>query len=72
MHWKPEVGIGDILTSLGFLLTTIGLAFAIIQLRQNALERRAQFLLDLTDRYFSDIEVRRFYYRLDYNQFRLD
>lgn len=72
LQWKAEVSVGDLATALGFIVATIGLFFAVKQLRQGALEQRANSLLELTERYFADNDVRKFYYRLDYNQFSLD
>jgi hypothetical protein len=69
LQWNPEVKPGDVLTLIGFFLTLVGLFFAIRQLRQNTRVQRAQFLMDTTERYFSDSEVRKFYYKLDYDKF---
>jgi len=69
LEWKPEITIGDVLTAISTILAAIGLVFAGLQLRQNALVQRAQFLLDITERYFEDSDVRRFYYKLDYREF---
>lgn len=70
--WNPDIRIGDVLTLFGFTLTAISLFFAGVSLRRNAKVQRAQFLLNITDRYFSDSDVRKFFYRLNYNQFEFD
>lgn len=62
---KTEVGVGDILTALGFLATAVGLCFAYFQLRQGVRDQRAHFLLVLTERYFADKEIRAIYYKLE-------
>ncbi|MCA1594060.1 MAG: hypothetical protein LC754_15700 [Acidobacteria bacterium] len=72
LQWNPEVKLGDVLTLIGFVLTLTGLYFANVQLRRNTKVQRAQFLMDTTERYFSDVEVRKFYYRIDYKKFRFD
>lgn len=71
LQWKPYFDLGDVLTFMGFLATTIGLVFAGLQLRSATIVQRAQFLLETTERYFSDEAVRRLYYDIDYNQFEL-
>jgi len=70
--WYPEISIGDLLTLVGFVFAVVSLIFAGVQLRRNTAIQRAQFLLDITDRYFRDSDVRRFFYKLDYRQFKLD
>lgn len=72
LHWKPDFGVGDILTFLGFLAAAGGLVFAGRQLRHSIRVQRAQFLLDATERYFADTNVRRLYYDIDYGKFKLD
>ncbi len=72
LHWKAEIGIGDVLTFLGFLAAAAGLVFTAIQIRRGAKTQRAQFLLETTERYFGDTEGRRLYYVIDYGTFKLD
>jgi hypothetical protein len=71
LQWKSEIGVGDILTFLGFLAAAGGLVFTAVQLRLGTRVQRAQFLLDTTERYFADTDVRRLYYDIDYNKFSL-
>jgi hypothetical protein len=72
LQWKPEVSIGDISTALSFLTAFVGLVFAAVQLRRSIVVQRARFLLDATERYFGDTDVRRLYYDIDYCRFRLE
>lgn len=72
LRWNPEWGLGDVVSLLGFMATVVGLCFAVRQLRQSATEQRAQFLLSLTERYFADSDTRKFYYKIDYNDFVFD
>jgi len=72
VRWDPDFGLGDIITALGFLAAAVGLWFTARQLRENTKVRRAQFLLDATDRYFSDTEVRKLYYDIDYEEFKIE
>lgn len=69
---NPEISIVDILTLVGLLLTVLGLAFAGYEIRRSVLVQRAQFIMSITEQYFGDEDVRKFYYRLDYNEFVLD
>lgn len=71
-QWEPNVSLGDVLTLLGLALTLISLLFATRGIRQNTLAQRSRFLLDLTERYFADTDVRRFFYKVDYEEFKYD
>ena len=71
-RWNPDLRISDFLTLFGFALTVASLFFAGIGLRRTARVQRAQFLLNITDRYFTDTDVRRFFYRLNYERFQFD
>ena len=68
VQWNNEVTLGDIVTFLGVLFVGIALLFTTIEIRQNARTQKAGFLLDLTERYFRDDEMRKFFYRLDYGK----
>ena len=70
MKWNPEVGLGDILTVVGFLLTVGSLIFAGYQFRKSTQAQRANFLLTITERFFSD-DLRTLYYKLDWGKFKL-
>lgn len=72
LQWNPEVTFGDILTVVGFAFTILSLIFAAREVRRNTLAQRTQFLLDFTERYFSDNDVRKFFYKIDYNKFQFD
>jgi hypothetical protein len=72
LEWNPEIKVGDILILIGFVFTTAGLIFAGRGIQQNTRAQRAKFLLEFTERYFSDSDIRRFYYKIDYNQFEFD
>ena len=52
-------------------VAAIGFLFALRELHRSTQVQRAQALLDATQRYFGDVEVRRLYYDLDYNQITL-
>jgi hypothetical protein len=71
LRWSPDVNIGNILTFIGLLATALGLMFTARQLRNGIRVQRAQFLLQTTERYFKDTDVRRLYYDIDYNRFEL-
>jgi hypothetical protein len=72
LQWNPEVTFGDALTIVGFVFTILTLVFTALEIRRNTLAQRIKFLLDLTERYFSDTAVRKFFYKVDYRQFRFD
>jgi len=73
IEWDPKIGIGEVLALLGIFVAAISILYAGRQLGQNGQElqltgrvARAQFLSDVTERYFSDKEMVEFFYRLDY------
>ncbi len=70
--WKAEIGVGDVITFFGFLAAAVGLFCTAIQMRIGSRIHRAQFLLETTERYFADSDVRRLYYDIDYGHFKLD
>src|SRR6478609_3643217 len=53
------------------LITLFGFFFAVHELRRSGKAQRAQFLLDTTEKYFGDVEVRKLYYDIDYGNFEL-
>jgi hypothetical protein len=67
-----SISIADIGGLIGLSLTVFGLIFAGVQLRQNNIARRAEILLSIIDRYFSNQDERSFFYKLDYGQFVFD
>lgn len=72
VSWKPEVGVGDIITTLSVIVTAVGVWFAYDQLRRGVRQEHAQFLMELTERYFADDAVRKFYYELENGKFVFD
>jgi hypothetical protein len=72
LAWNPELKVGDILILFGFIFTIAGLIFTVREIGRNTRVQRAQFLLEITERYFGDPEVRKFYYKIDYDQFKFD
>jgi len=70
--WNPEFTFGDILTLAGFIFTIASLILAAREVRRNTTAQRTQFLLDFTERYFADNDVRKFFYKIDYNKFKFD
>lgn len=72
LAFNGELRFGDLISGIGLLAAACSLVFAGYQLRLNRRTSRMQFLLDITDRYFGDAELRAFYYQLDYNQWRFD
>ncbi len=72
MNWNPELTVDGIFAGIGLVLAGIGLMFAAVELRLSAKVQRAQFLMDVTQRYFGDESVRKFYYKVDYEKFEFD
>ena len=42
------------------------------ELERNILVTKAQFIMDITERYFQNDDVRKFYYKLDYGNWKFD
>jgi hypothetical protein len=55
----------------GAIVAALGFFFALLQLRSSTKVQRSQFLLDATQRYFGDVEVRQLYYDIDHEKFSL-
>jgi hypothetical protein len=72
LHWNPEIRLGDLVTLAGFIFTIVSVTFAALELRRNRKVDGERFLFDVTERYFRDPEVRKFFYRLDYNDWTFD
>jgi hypothetical protein len=72
LQWDPKVDLGNILTAAGFFLTAATVLFAAITLRGSVRVRRAEYLLKLTERYFKDADIRKFYYKIDWGNWRLE
>src|SRR6476660_3725975 len=70
-QWNHEVNVGNLLTFIGLIATACGLIFTGRQLRNGIRVQRAQFLLQTTERYFKDADVRKLYYDVDYHRFEL-
>jgi hypothetical protein len=71
LQWSSEVNLGNVLTFVGLIATGLGLTFTALQLRNGVRVQRAQFLLQTTERYFKDTDVRKLYYDVDYHAFEL-
>jgi len=71
LQWSREVNLGNVLTFIGLAATALGLTFTARQLRNGVRVQRAQFLLQTTERYFKDADVRKLYYDIDYGAFEL-
>lgn len=69
MNFDWTVNTGNVLTAVGFTATVIGLTLTGKQMARNGKTQRAQFILNVIDDLFSDNEDRKFFYKVDYEQF---
>ncbi len=60
----------DIVLSIGLLLTVVGLCANFVQLRRNWRVQKAQFLTNITNDLFDDNDLRKFFYKIDYDKFQ--
>lgn len=72
LQWIPEFRPADVLTVIGFLATGFALWFTWREFRRNGRVQRAQFLLDITNRYFSDAEIKNLYYQIEWEKFKFN
>src|SRR5687767_6853734 len=70
LTWNHEINFSDILTAVGLLLTAGSVFFAGRSLQRNNRVHNADFLLQLTERYFKDKDVRNFYYKVDWGKYK--
>lgn len=70
--WNPEINAETVLLFITIVGGVIGFIFAIYQVKQNQRTLKAQFLLEITTRYFDNVEMREFYYKVDYHKFTFD
>lgn len=62
------INFGSIAEIASAIIAAVGFFFAVLELRRSTKNQRAQFLLDTTQRYFGDENVRKLYYELDYRE----
>src|SRR4051794_30752160 len=70
MNFDWTVNIGTVVTAVGFAATVIGLILTAKQMARNGKTQRAQFILSVINNLFSDNEERKFFYKVDYEQFQ--
>jgi hypothetical protein len=72
LQWNPSVTLADVLTVIGVTFTFIAVVAAVRGIRHNQAVERGRFLSEIMDRLFRDDNVRKFWYQLDYAQWRFD
>ena len=66
------IRIKDGLIVLGPFVTALGLFLTFIQLRRNWRVQKAQFLSTINKDFFEDSDFRKFFYKIDYREFKFD
>ena len=69
MKFDPTVSVGDLLVLVGFLFTIYALWINYKQLKRNEVVERAGFVAGIVEQLFTDVEQRKFFYLLDYEEF---
>ena len=59
---------GNVAEIASAVIAAFGFFFAILELHRSTKNQRSQFLLDTTQKYFGDVNVRRLYYEIDYRE----
>ncbi|EMN7430270.1 hypothetical protein WB904_002798 [Vibrio parahaemolyticus] len=72
LKFSSTVTIGNVLVFFSLLIATLGLLVNLVQLRRNYKVNKAQFLQSVVSDLFEDSEFRKFWYRVDYNQFHFN
>ena len=70
LHVTAEISIGDLLTVIGLLLASSGLLLTWIEMRRSRCLQSAEFRLRLIDDLLQDSELRAFFYKIDYEEFK--
>lgn len=68
MTISPEVSIGDIISTLAFIATAIGLIMTAAEMRRNNRTQRAVFIKELYQPFFSDSDFRFIFERIELNK----
>lgn len=64
--------VRDFVAIVALAVAIISAGVAILTLRRNSRVQKAQFVANLTRDFFQDSDLRRFFYRIDYERFRFD
>lgn len=72
MKIDPTITTGSILLAIGLLITGTGLLLNFLQLLRSWRVQKAQFLSNITKDLFDEGDLRRFFYKIDYEKFVFD
>jgi hypothetical protein len=67
--FKSIISLREIISMTALLVTAIGVLFAYRQLRQTSIIQRATFFKDLYSTMFTDPDIRKIYYLIEYDEF---
>ncbi len=70
MIFDWTLNTGNLLTAVGFAGTIVSLSLTRKQMVRNGKTQRAQFVLNVIDKLFSDGDGRKFFYKVDYEKFQ--
>jgi hypothetical protein len=62
----------DVATMLALVVGSVSAVVAVLALRLNSRVQKAQFVTNLTNDFFGDSDLQRFYYKVDYERFLFD
>ena len=69
LRFSGQFSVGDLSTTVGLLIAGAGLFLNWRQLKKDALQKRAEFIVLLFNQYITDAETSAMLYKLEYGQF---
>jgi|HubBroStandDraft_4_1064222.scaffolds.fasta_scaffold996480_1 hypothetical protein len=72
LKWQSTVSLSDIVAITAFVIATVTAILAYRQYRITVVTNRARFTLDFMQQWYSNTEIRKMYYRIDYQRWLFD
>ncbi len=70
--WDGAINLSDAVAILAFLVAAVTAILAYRQYRRTVITNRARFTLDFMQQWYSNTEIRKIYYRIDYEHWLFD
>jgi hypothetical protein len=64
--------VRDAATIIALLVGSVSAAVAVLTLRRNSRVQKAEFVASLAKDFYDDSDLRKFYYKIDYEEFKFD
>lgn len=70
--WTGEISVGDILTVVAVSIAAMGLFLNYIQIRRNAQQKIAEYIVTLYNQYVTDPDLLDIFYKIEYDEFTFE